>query len=421
MKAIVVLIFLFSCNSLWASELADYQKVKCVAHIHTNISSGTKSLESYVKEANEKGIGAMVVTDDDWRRWEFGIPLFRNWIKKVVSYKSVMTFGVEKYLSLIKELNERYKGVIVIDGVQTNPFYFWSGSLLQGSLALNNRNKDMLVIGLGSANNYRNMPLVVNHRSRFDAYHGEQFTKPYQDLINYVTEKGGLIYWSHPEYEENTLKDGIRLITVPYYGDLVGTYNYAGFGVFWEGYNKIGKPLGIWDRLLTEYCEGKIKSPIWAIGELEEEGLGNKDLDDIVNVVYVKNFTRQGILEALLKGRYYVIFKLFKRVPLVLEEFSVSDEKGGKTATMSEEVSLSGKPIIKFRILHDKPSDKNITVKLIRNNQIIKEFSNKSPIEIEYSDEALTLNQKYYYRLDAASDTQLISNPIFINIVSQEE
>ncbi|MBL7197444.1 MAG: hypothetical protein ISS47_05055 [Candidatus Omnitrophica bacterium] len=421
MKIFIFLMILFYCIPASASQLADYNKVKCIIHIHTDISSGRRALESYVKKAIEKGIDVIVVTDDDWRRWEYGLPPFRRLIKKVVQKKSVMTFGIEKYLNLIQDIDERYKDIVIIDGVQTNPFYFWSGNFLKGTLALGNRNKDMLVIGLGDAESYRNMPLVTNYRSRFDAYHDDEFTRPYQDLIDYVIKKRGLIFWSHPEFEENTLIDGIRLITVPYPGDLIGTRDYTGFGIFWEGYHKVGKPLGIWDRILTEYCQGRRKSPIWAMGELEDEG--DKDLDDIVNIVYVKSLNRQQILDALKKGRFCVTFNLFDRVPLVLEEFTVNDEKGTKTATMAEEISFFGDPIIKIHILHEQSNDKNIIVKLIRNNEIIEEFRSKSQIEIEYKDEELLNNQKYYYRIDVINgdSSYLISNPVFFKKIPKNE
>ena len=412
---IFLIVVLFCCTSAFGSELLDYEKVKCIIHIHTDISSGRGTLESYVKEAEERGIGAIVLTDTDWRRWEYGLPPFRRLIKKTVQKKSVMTFGIEKYLNLIKEVDEKYKDVFIIDGVQTNPFYYWSGNFLKGTMALNNRNKDMLVIGLGNADDYKNMPLVTNRKSRFDVYHGDEFTRPYQDLIDYVIKKGGLIFWSHPEIEENTLKDGIRLVTVPYQWDLIGTYNYTGFGIFWRGYGETGKPMGLWDRILTEYCREKRKSPVWAIGELEEEGLGNKSLDYVVNIVYVKDLSRHRILDALKKGRFYVAFTLFDRIPLVLDEFTVSDGSGVEPATMGEEISSSSDPVIKLRISHERPADKDIIVKLIRNNEIVEEFKDKSQIEIEYRDEGLTENQKYYYRIDVTSRTgsQLISNPIF--------
>lgn len=414
--------FLFYCIPASASELSDYKKVKCIIHIHTDISTGTRTLESYIKEAKEKGIGAIVLTDTDWQRYEYGIPPFRRLIKKVVQNESVMTFGIKKYLDHIEKMNEKYEDIIIIDGVETNPFYYWSGSFLKGTLTLNNRNKDMLVIGLGNANDYRNMPLVANRKSRFDAYHGDKFTQPYQDLIDYVIKREGLIFWSHPEYEENTVVSGIILITVPYPWDLVGTYNYTGFGIFWEGYDKVGKPKGLWDRILTEYCNGRRESPVWAVGELEEEGRGNINIDDVLNIVYVKDSNRQQILNALKKGRFYVTFKVLKRVPLVLEEFTVNNESGTKTATMAEEISFSGDPVIKIRISHERPIDKRITVKLIRNNEIIEEFDNISDIEIEYKDEGLTENQKYYYRIDVWSrnGTQLVPNPIFFKKASEE-
>ncbi len=412
---IFTIIFLSFSVTASAGELSDYKKVKSIIHIHTVISKDARTLESYVKEAKEKQINAIILTDTDWQRWEYGVPPFRRWIKKVVQERSVMTFGIERYLSLIQDMNEKQDDVVVIDGVQTNPFYYWSGNFLRGTMALNNRNKDMLIIGLGNADYYRDMPLVANHKSRFDTYHGDKFTRPYQDLIDYIIERDGLIFWSHPEFEENTLIKGVRLITVPYHGDLIGTHNYTGFGIFWDGYRKIGKPKGIWDRILTEYCRGRRKSPIWAIGELEEEGMGDKNLDDILNIIYVKNLNRNDILDALKRGRFYVTLKVLDKVPLTLEEFTLSNESGANTATMGEETSFAGDPVIRIRISHEKPIEKDINVRLIRNNEVIKNFSNKSQIELEYRDEELVEDQKYYYRIDVMSQgsSQLISNPIF--------
>lgn len=409
----IIIAVLFYYTSAFADGSSDYKKVKCVIHLHTDISSGEKPMEYFVEKAREEAIGAIIFTDNDWQRWEYGLPPFRRLIKKVVQRKSVMTYGVERYLDLINKLDEKYKDIVIIAGVQTNPFYYWSGNFFKGTMTLNNRNKDMLVIGLNDADAYRDMPLLANYKSRFDAYHGDEFTRPHQDLINYVIDKGGLIFWSHPEGEENTVINGIRLITVPYHWDLVGTQDYTGFVVFWKGYEKAGNPKGLWDRILTEYCKEKRRSPVWAIGELEEEV--EHSLDFILNIVYVKELSREDILDAFKKGRFYVTFNLFDRPPLVLEEFSVSDESSVKTAIMGEEVSFPDDPIIKIRVSHDRDTDININVKLIRNNEIIKEFSGKSQVDVEYKDEGLT-KKRYYYRIDVMDSlaTQLIPNPIFL-------
>ena len=46
------------------------------------------------------------------------------------------------------------------------------------------------------------------------------------------------------------------------------TKGYTGFSIFYEGYKKVGKPGGLWDVILIEYCQGLRKKPIWAIGGL---------------------------------------------------------------------------------------------------------------------------------------------------------
>jgi hypothetical protein len=415
-KALISFIaFICCCLPACAGELSEYQAVKCIVHLHTNISGGTRPLESYVIEAREKGIGAIVLTDADWRRWEYGLPPFRGLLKKTVQKKSVMTFGMERYLKLIEDTNRRHKDIIVIDGVQTNPFYYWSGNFFKGTMTLNNRNKDMLVIGFGDADSYTNMPLVVNRKSRFDAYHDDKFSRPYQDLIDYVTARGGLVFWSHPEYEENILKGRIRLLTPPSSWELVSTYGYTGFGVYWHGYKKTGRPKGIWDRVLSEYCEGRRESPVWAVGELEEEGMGNIDLDDVINVVYVDDLSRRQILDALKKGRFYVAFEPSDKNPPVLEEFTLAGGDGTVAATMGEETSFSGNPVIKIRVAYDHTPVADMRVRLIRNNKVIEEFSGASVLEIEYTDEETVAGQKYYYRIEVTGlhSSRLISNPIF--------
>ena len=420
--AISFIISIFCCLPAQASELCDYKSARCIMHIHTDISTGRRSIESYVKEAQDKGIQGIILTDTDWRRWEYGLPPFRCWIKRTVQEKSVMTFGIEEYLRLLEQLNAKYQDVVIIDGVQTTPFYYWSGSCLTATLTMNNRNKDMLVVGLSDADAYRDMPLIANYRSRFNAYCGDKFTRPYQDLINYVIQKGGLIFWSHPEYEEKALRRRIRLITHPYHWDLLGTFNYTGFAIFWHGYESIGKPKGIWDKILLEYCQARRIAPIWAIGELEEEGLGNVELDDVVNVLYVRDLSRGEILEALREGRFYVAFQPADKTPLVLDEFTLADESGANVAMMGEEASFSGSPIIKINISYEQAADANIIVKLIRNNEIVEEFSGKSRLEIEFKDANLSAGQKYYYRIEVAGQlsSRLISNPIFFRKIFEE-
>lgn len=413
--AIISLCFSLSICNAYPAEEDGYIKSKCVIHVHSTVSSGYLSIEDYSRLAKEKGIDAVVITDNALDRYEYGLWPFRRILKKVVEKGSILRYGANNYLGLIEKANKVNKDVIIIDGAQLNPFYFWTGSVFRGNLTLNNRNKDMLVIGLSDSKAYEHLPLVGNRRAGFDQYHGEKYTGPYQDLIDYVNQRGSLIFWSHPEIEENILVSGVRLITIPYSYELLGTEGYTGFGIFAEGYNTIGRPQGLWDRLLTEYCVGKRKNPIWAIGELEYGGEENKDLDDAINMLYVKRINREGVSEALKSGRFYVATKASPKIHLTLDEFFVSDELTGRTAVMGETLASTSIPVVRIKLSHEKFINEGISVKLIKNNQVIKEYNGIGSVEVEFKDEFVRPDELVYYRLDVISESssRLISNPIF--------
>lgn len=414
----VVCIFLFLTFFIIESypiEQNEYIKARCVIHVHSTISSGYLTVEDYSKLAKEKGVDSIIITDNILQRYEYGLWPLRGIFKKVVEKGSILKYGPKNYFQSIKEANMKYKDVIIIDGLQANPFYFWTGSVFQGNLVLNGRAKDMLVVGLGDAKSYEDLPIVGNRNSRFDQYHGDKFIEPYQNLIDYVNRKKGLIFWVHPEIEENLSMGGVRLITIPYPYDLLSTKDYTGFGVFAEGYKTVGKPMGIWDRILTEYCLGKRKDPIWAIGELEYGGDENKNLNDTINVLYVKKLNREDILDALKKGRFYVASKEPQKINMALDEFFLSDMVTGKSAIMGETLISDGPPLVKIKLSHEKFIDEKISIKLIRNNKIIREFSGEEPVDLEFNDEDVKPNDSVYYRIDAESQatSRLISNPIF--------
>lgn len=413
--ACIFLFLAFFDATSYPAEESGYIKAECVIHVHTTISSGYLTIEDYARIAKEKGVDAVVITDNVLRRYEYGLWPFRRILKKVVERDSILKYGPRRYLESIEETNNKYKDVVIIDGAQVDPFYFWSGSVFKGNLTLNNRNKDLLIIGLGDADGYKNLPLVGNRRSRFDLYHGEKYTEPYQDLIDYTKQRGALAFWSHPEIEENLSISGVRLITVPYPYELLATVDYAGFGIFAEGYNTIGKPLGLWDRVLTEYCHGKRKSPIWAIGELEYGGEENRELTDTLNVLYVKNISREYILDAFKKGRFYVITGESDKMSLTLDEFILSEREGKKFAMLGDTLVSNESPFVKIKLSHKKSENGQINVKLIKNNQIVKEFSGSGSINLEFSDENFKQNGSAYYRIDVVSQdtSHIISNPIF--------
>jgi hypothetical protein len=70
------------------------------------------------------------------------------------------------------------------------------------------------------------------------------------------------------------------------------TRNYTGFAIFWEGMREIGKPGGVWDKVLKQFCEGQRKRPVWAIAELDFESDWAKNLvEETLTILLLKDRT----------------------------------------------------------------------------------------------------------------------------------
>ena len=82
---------------------------------------------------------------------------------------------------------------------------------------------------------------------KFDQYKGNLGIMPYQNFIDYVKQHGGLTFWVHPEAENISKIDGVSIETREHTHNLIQAHGYTGFAVFYEGYNKVGIPTGLWD------------------------------------------------------------------------------------------------------------------------------------------------------------------------------
>ena len=179
--------------------------------------------------------------------------------------------------------------------------------------------------------------LLVNNRPyceyRFDQYHGDMGSMPYQNYIDYVNHRGGLTFWAHLEAENISERDGIRFETKEHSHEMVGTKGYTGFAIFHEGYRKVGRPGGVWDSTLRDYCLGLREKPVWAIAGLASEGEPDMAvrIRNVRTILMVPDRSRKAVLEALRSGMIYVA-----RGPgasnFVLDGFSVSNESGTATA-----------------------------------------------------------------------------------------
>ncbi len=255
-------------------------------------------------------------------------------------------------------------------------------------------------------NNYPFLP------PKYDQYHGDQDGGPYQVLIDYVNQRGGMVFWAHPEVEQKMKVNGIEVYTPPYHEHLIETHGYTGFAIFWEGMKHIGKPGGIWDRILHEYCLGKRKRPVWAIGELDFEGEGRvENVKEMATVLLLGEKSQEGVLEALRVGRMYAT-RNFASQWLTLEEFSVSDTY--EVAYMGETLRTHDCPHIRIKFAVTQP--KEFRVQVIRDGKIIGTFPIHGSGVVEFDDRTVLRSGKVYYRILAVGGDWafLASNPIFV-------
>jgi hypothetical protein len=467
---IFTFVFFFQGNVNAAQE---WLQVPGVIHVQTSFdATGPYSLDQLVLMAKEKGLEVLIPADHDLQVMEYGILPFRNIIKKREQRGSVIKIGPEKYLDQINRVNRTQDDVLVIPGVQSSPFYYWSGSLLSKDLTAHNYRKELLLIGMKRPEDYRDLPLLhngfstrytklllprslifmsalciavyltmhkgmirilggiiiilgigllVNHHpfqsSRFDSYHGDQGIKPYQELINYVNKRNGHVLWLHPEsnYAVNRTQMGpVKLMTKHYPDDLIAARGYTGFEAIYGDNITATDPGKQWDRVLRAYCRGDREQPVWGVSGADFYGTKGAKIDEFQTIFLILHKTSKAVLDALDKGRFYAVRK-GKGPRLSLDRFQVKDDETGVSVISGQELDLEGFPLLDISLSASDNGRHPIKVSLIRGVEIMESFEGKTPLEIHFVDKEYQAG-KTYYRLEVrgAKGGKLLSNPIFV-------
>lgn len=374
-----------------------------VIHIHSSYSfRGLLTPEEIVALASERGIDAVFFSDDALVKIKYGF----IGIQKTSVYKK----GLRRYLRELETIDRKFPDLTVVPGVEVAPHYEWDSSPFWGKGVVRNWNKHLLVYGLDEKT-FRDLPFGGRGA-------GET---PYQRMIDGVVQKGGLIFWAHPEARDIPRKFGpVTFVTDPYPESLERTDRYTGFAILFEGMKTIGIPGGIWDRLLTRYCEGKKGSPVWAIGELDytEEGRAGTWIDTVKTVIFSETNRAPDLLEALRKGRMYALRRIRER-ELVLESFWV--EEGSQKALSGETLPATDSPKIHFAVSYSDGTPKTVQVKIIRGGEILQNLALRTPVSFTVPDPEPS-DRKTFYRLEIMGDRGeiLLTNPIFVSFSKKE-
>lgn len=146
------------------SPFTDHGSQPLVAafHVHSRVSTGDLTLDQVAEQAERAGLDAVVLTDNFVLRYEYGLWPLRGVFRRTFSLPSVLDYGPARFLADVAAAQARHPRVLLVPGVEVVPHYFWSGSLFQHNLTMHNSQKNILVVGLPSAADYRALPVNGN-------------------------------------------------------------------------------------------------------------------------------------------------------------------------------------------------------------------------------------------------------------------
>ena len=139
--------------------------LRVAIHVHSTASTGTLSLEALAVRAEQQGLDAIVLSDNFSLEYEYGLQPLTGLLKKTISFPSILSYGVERYLDEIQSVQARHPQLVIVPGVEVAPYYYWTGSLWRGDLTMHDAQRNLLVLGLTRAEDYRALPARGNPAS----------------------------------------------------------------------------------------------------------------------------------------------------------------------------------------------------------------------------------------------------------------
>ena len=256
----------------------------------------------------------------------------------------------------------------------------------------------------------------------FSSYDDRLGYRPYQALIDDVRAKGGLVFWSMTEARDfhEYAAGPLGIVTVktePHLESLLQTTGYTGFGGLYQDGRTAIKPGELWDRLLQLPTSEQRPIPV-LIGELAFHGFtdAGKDLHRLVTVLWVKDRTTAGVLEALQSGHSYAVGDGDRHVQLRLDEFRVVCQGGTKSASVGDRLDPGGARdlMVRLSVTAVDHGRHPVNVRVIRSGQVLAQLAGETPFRVDWPDTSVPIAERMTYRVEITGSGELLSNPIFV-------
>lgn len=257
----------------------------------------------------------------------------------------------------------------------------------------------------------------------FSFYDAQLRERPYQALIDAAVQRGGAVVWSMPEAVDFNVHPygvlgSVTVKTDPYPLSLLQTTGYTGFGGVYQDTRTITEPGALWDQLLLQCLGGFRTVPPSVFGEIafHRSGQAGIELDQVLNIVTVKERTVAGLVDALKVGRLYALSQAGRPFGLRLDTFQVEMPDGARAAVVGQPLVRSGAEPLAVRITvtaTDRGSHP-VLVTIIRSGRVLARMTGTTPFHRRVVDSAVPAGVAAYYRIDVRGDGEILSNPIFV-------
>ncbi len=257
----------------------------------------------------------------------------------------------------------------------------------------------------------------------FSQYDKTLGNRPYQAVINAVTGLGGIVVWSMPEARDFNVHSfgplgSVTVMTDPYPEALVQMTGYSGFGGVYQDTRTVTQPGGLWDRLIGEYLTGKRTPAPFVLGEIafHGPGLDEKNLDEVQTVLWARERSLPGVLEAIRAGRMYAVHQHRREFGLRLDTFLVESDGGAQAARSGETLVRQGTQDLAVRVAVSATDQgaHPISVTVIRSGTVIARLVGETPFEERIEDPDAPMAERIAYRVEVRGDAEIVSNPIFV-------
>ena len=142
------------------------ERLPVAVHVHSDLSTGDRSVEELVKLARAQGLGGLLLTENYLLRAEYGLAPFRALTRVTHELRGVLSTGLDAYLAQVARTRHAHPDLLVLPGVEVIPHQHWSGSPLGLAMTLHDTQKNFLVFGVADAAALRSLPVVGNPFAR---------------------------------------------------------------------------------------------------------------------------------------------------------------------------------------------------------------------------------------------------------------